>query len=259
MNLETVRAQLKDLGLKTAAGEIEQVLSRQRGAVDLGWLSELLERERDARKERAPAGRIRKAEFPELRTMEEFDWGFDPKIDRGKIEELTSPDFIRHHRIALFLGPSGLGKSHLALALGLLAARAGYRVWCASIKRLNEQILAAKAQEALDVLFKRILSSHLWILDDWGVVSMSREVAEEVFDLMDRRKYSSAMVLTSNRAIEEWGEVFPEPVLAGATIDRIFDRAILVPFEGKSYRLKGRLVLPEDGFPPPVVRRRGSR
>ena len=73
---------------------------------------------------------------------------------------------------------------------------------------------------------------------------MSREIAEEVFDLFDRRKYSSAMLLTSNRDIEEWNEVFPDPVLANATIDRIFDRAILVPFEGKSYRLKGRICLP---------------
>ena len=89
-----------------------------------------------------------------------------------------------------------------------------------------------------------MLSSKLWIIDDWGVVSMKREIAEEVFDLFDRRKYSSAMLLTSNREVEEWGEVFPDPVLANATIDRIFDRAEIVVFQGKSYRLKGRITLP---------------
>ena len=92
----------------------------------------------------------------------------------------------------------------------------------------------AKLKNNLDVLFKRMLSSQLWLIDDWGVVSMSREIAEEVFDLFDRRKYSSAMLLTSNRDVEEWSEVFPDPVLANATIDRIFDRAEIVPFQGNS-------------------------
>jgi DNA replication protein DnaC len=78
---------------------------------------------------------------------------------------------------------------------------------------------------------------------------MSREIAEEVFDLFDRRKYSSALVLTSNRDVEEWGEVFPDPVLANATIDRIFDRAIIVTFQGQSYRLKGKISLPSSGEP----------
>ena len=83
---------------------------------------------------------------------------------------------------------------------------------------------------------KRILSSNLWILDDWGVVSLNREVSEEVFDLLDRRKYSTAMILTSNRDINEWREVFVDPVLASAAIDRIFDRANITIFPGKSYR-----------------------
>jgi DNA replication protein DnaC len=81
------------------------------------------------------------------------------------------------------------------------------------------------------------------------VVSMSREIAEEAFDLFDRRKYNSAMILTSNRDLKEWSEVFPDPVLANATIDRIFDRAEIVVFEGKSYRLKGRIELPEFKVP----------
>jgi len=244
MNLETIRSQLRTLKLQTAAREIEEVLSRHKRAVELSWVSELLEREIDARKQRALERRIKRAAFPEVTSLESFDWKFNPKIDQSKIQELTSLGFIHEHRIALFLGPSGLGKTHLALAIGVLAAKEGYRVYCASTKRLVEQIHLAKVRNQLDLLFKKMLSSKLWILDDWGVISMSREIAEEVFDLFDRRKYSSAMVLTSNREIEEWGEVFPDPVLANATIDRIFDRAILVPFQGQSYRLKGKISLP---------------
>ena len=179
-----------------------------------------------------------------MTTLESFDWKFNPKIDKSKIEELSALDFVRDNRIALFLGPTGLGKTHLALAIGVLAAKEGHRVFCASTKRLVQNIQMARTKNSLDVLFKRMLSSRLWIIDDWGVVSMGREIAEEVFDLFDRRKYSSALLLTSNRDIEEWNEVFPDPVLANATIDRIFDRAAIVPFEGKSYRLKGKICLP---------------
>jgi DNA replication protein DnaC len=246
MNIEGLKSQLKDLKLSTAAGEIEEVLARHKEAVDTQWVSQLLEREIDARRERALHKRIERAEFPEVTALESFDWKFNPKIDKATIEELAKLEFVRDNRIALFVGAAGLGKTHLALALGVLAAKEGYRVFCASTKRLMQQIQLAKLRGSLDVLFRRMLSSQLWIIDDWGVVSMSREIAEEVFDLFDRRKYSSALVLTSNRDIEEWGEVFPDPVLANATIDRIFDRAIIVAFQGQSYRLKGKISLPSS-------------
>lgn len=244
MNVEVIRKQLKSLKLSTAAGEIEAVLTRHQQAASLEWVSELLEREIDARQERALQRRIQRAEFPEVTTLEAFDWKFNLKIEKAKIEELAQLEFVRDNRIGLFLGAAGLGKTHLALAIGVLAAKEGYRVFCASTKKLMQLIQVAKLKNTLDALFKKMLSSKLWIIDDWGVVSMSREIAEEVFDLFDRRKYSSAMLLTSNRDVEEWGEVFPDPVLANSTIDRMFDRAEIVVFQGKSYRLKGRITLP---------------
>ena len=93
----------------------------------------------------------------------------------------------------------------------------------------------------LDRLFKRILSSQLWILDDWGLINMKREVADEVFDLLDRRRHSSAMILTSNRDVDEWPSMFPDPILASASLDRICDRAEKLFFVGESYRLKGKI------------------
>lgn len=244
MNITAMQTQLRSLKLSTAARELEDVLGKHKSAVSVGWVSELLEREIDARRGRAIQKRIVRAEFPEVRTLEDFDWKFNPKIDRTKVEELGTLEFVQNNQIALFLGAPGTGKTHLALALGVRAATQGYRVYCASIKKLIHEITVAKLRNTLDGLFKRMLSSQLWLIDDWGVVSMSREVAEEVFDLFDRRKCSSAMVLTSNRAIEEWGAVFADPVLANATVDRIFDRAEIVEFQGKSYRLKGRIQLP---------------
>lgn len=245
MNIEAVKTQLRALKLPTAARDMDEVAAKHKAAVSLHWVSELLEREIDARKERGLQKRIERANFPELRTLEEFDWKFNPKIDREKIEELAKLEFIRSNRIGLFLGKPGTGKTHLALAVGLLAVKAGLRVYCTSAKNMAYEIALAREKSSLDVLFKKILSSDLWIVDNWGVVSMSREIAEEVFDLFDRRKYNSAMILTSNRDLKEWSEVFPDPVLANATIDRMFDRAEIAVFEGKSYRLKGRIEAPE--------------
>lgn len=241
MNIEAIQTQLRRLKMKTAAQEIHDVLGRHKRAVSLDWLGELLERELDAKKERGIQMRIKRAAFPEVCTLESFDWKFNPKIERDEVEELAELSFVKENRIALLLGAPGVGKTHVAIAIGVRAAKAGYRVYWASAKRLIQQITQARARNNLDELFKRILSSQLWVIDDWGVVSMNREIAEEVFDLLDRRKYNCAMLLTSNRDVKEWGEVFPDPVLANAAIDRIFDQAEARTFEGKSYRLKPRI------------------
>jgi DNA replication protein DnaC len=245
MNIETVKTQLKSLRLSTAGREIDDILSKHKKAVNLTWLAELLEREIDSRKENALKMRIKQAGFPEMTTLENFDWSFNKEIDEQRVRNLASLKFLEDHQIALFLGAPGVGKTHLALAIGVLAARAGHRVFWTSAKKLSRQITMAKARDSLDQLFKRILGCKLWVIDDWGVISMNRDVAEEVFDLLDRRKYTSAMILTSNRDVAEWGEVFPDSVLANSTIDRMFEKAETIIFPGESYRLKGRIVTRE--------------
>jgi len=241
MNTESIKSQLRELRMKTAAIELEEVLASQKKTVSLDWLSALLSREIDARRERAVQSRIRRAEFPEVTTLESFDWDFNPDIDRQTVEQLATLEFIEKNEIALFLGKTGTGKTHIAIALGIRAVHRGHRVYCSSVKRLAQQIAHARARNSLDGLFKKILTSRLWILDDWGVVSMKSEIAEEVFDLLDRRRHSSALILTSNRDVEEWGTVFPDPVLAGAAIDRLFDHATTLSFLGDSYRIKGKI------------------
>lgn len=241
MNVETVKNQLQSLRLSAASREIDDILGKHKKAVNLEWIAELLQREIDSRKENALKARIKQAGFPELATLENFDWSFNEKIDGNKVKELGTLKFMEQNEIALFLGPPGVGKTHCALAIGHLATRAGHRVFWTSAKRLSRQIIAARARDTLDQFFKRVLAAKLWIIDDWGVITMEREVAEEVFDLLDRRKYSSSLILTSNRAVSEWGEVFPDVVLANSTVDRMFENAHYVPFEGVSYRLKGRI------------------
>lgn len=140
---------------------------------------------------------------------------------------------------------SAIERMRFHVALWVAAAHRGYRVYFATHKKLIKQITCSKHEGTLDQFFKRLLSCELWIIDNWAAASMNREIAEEVFDLIDRRKYSSGLVLTSNRAVEEWGEIFPNSVLANATIDRLFEQAHAVVFQDKSYRLKARLTTRE--------------
>lgn len=241
MSVTILQEQLRNLRLSTASRELPMMLADLKKGIQTDWVVALLERELDARKERALERRITFARFPELATLEGFDWEFNRDVPRESVMALTEEAFLKGNRIALFLGKPGTGKTHLALGIGVSAVRQGLKVYCTSVKRLAKDVALAKANHSLDTLFKKMLSCKLWILDDWGVVSLGKEASEEIFDLLDRRKHAASMIITSNRAIEEWPEVFPDPVLAAAAIDRMFDRAQVLVFSGDSYRLKGRI------------------
>ncbi len=239
MTVKAVEKILRDLKLVTAANELSDVLKQSKENVSLGWITNLLQREIDSRIEKSLQSKIIRSKIPKLKSFEEFEWEFNPGISREKIEDIASLEFIKNNGIVLFLGQPGTGKSHLASAIGLKAIYAGKTVYWSSLKRLAEDITKAKAKNELSVLFKKILSSNLWILDDWGLVSLNREVSEEVFDLLDRRTFCTSMILTSNRDMSEWLEIFLDPILASVAIDRIFDRAKVAIFKGKSYRAEG--------------------
>lgn len=245
MNVQIIKDQMKKLKMSAAADELENIIVKKKKNIEINWLSEVLEVELDTRNDQAIERRIKKASFPERTSFEQFDWGFNKKIPRNEIESFRNLKFIDNNEIILFLGNSGTGKTHLAIALGIEAAKAGHSVFCSSVKRLGAKIRMAQEANKLDQLFKQILLSKLWIMDDWGVVGMTKEISEEIFDLFDRRKNNSAMILTSNRDVDEWPSVFNEPVLASAAIDRIFDRANICKFEGPSYRLNGKIKMKE--------------
>jgi len=136
MNVEVIKNQLKALRLAAAAREIDEVLTTHKKAVSLSWVADLFDRELDARRENSLRSRIKQAGFPEITALEGFDWSFNPDIKESKIRELATLDFVEKNEIALFLGSPGVGKTHLALAIGILAAQKGHRVFWTSCKRL---------------------------------------------------------------------------------------------------------------------------
>ena len=130
MTLDTVRDQLKLLRLSNVARELDNILSKRKARAEIQWLSELLEAELDARKDNAVERRIKRADFPERRSLEQFNWEFNKTVPREKIEELAELKFIENNEIALFLGTPGTGKTHCAIAIGMKAAQAGHSVFC---------------------------------------------------------------------------------------------------------------------------------
>lgn len=241
MSIVAIQQQLKILRMPEAASYLEPLMAEKKRGMNLECLSQLLQAEIESRKNRSIQNRIRSCRFPEITGLENFDFTFNPEISEEKIKNLFNLRFIDQKNIVLLLGPPGVGKTHIATAIGLEAIYKGKRVFCSSMKRLANEIRLFKARNNLDVLFKKILSAHLWIIDDWGVVTLDKAIAEEVFDLIDRRKQTTSLILTSNRAIEEWAEVFPDAILANATVDRLFEQATIIVMNGKSYRLKSRI------------------
>lgn len=161
MDIEAIKNQLRGLKLNTAAREIDAILANQKKAVHLGWVTDLLERETDARREAALKSRIKGACFPEEKSVAGFDFAFNPSINEEALRRLSTLTFIPQNRIALFLGNTGTGKTHLAISIGMLAVKSGYRVYCSSAKKLQAEILTAKLNNSMSELFKKILSAKL--------------------------------------------------------------------------------------------------
>lgn len=160
MTIDVIRDQLKKLHLPAASAELENILQKRKKSTDVQWLSELLARELDVRAENAVERRMKQADFPERRSFEQFNWEFNEKLPREKIESLKSLKFIENNEIALFLGSPGTGKTHCAIALGMSAAQAGHSVFCTSVKRLGTKIRMAREKNMLDVLFKKIVTGQ---------------------------------------------------------------------------------------------------
>lgn len=213
---------------------LSQAQKEQLGYVD--FLDLVVQDELERRFQAKFARGLKKASFPELKTLEEFDFPFNPKIPGRRIYDLATCRFLEKKENVFLCGPVGVGKSHLALALGHEAVRRDYDVRYTTAVRLFRSLEAARADLSRDRIFKQYVSPDCLIIDDFGLKSLTETQADDVYELAYERYLKGSLILTSNRSVEEWVGLFPDPLQANSLLDRLCHNAHQLYWEGESYR-----------------------
>ena len=170
--------------------------------------------------------------------MEEFDFTFQPKINEHLIRELATLEFLKGAKNVLFVGAPGVGKTHLAIALGLKATQARKRVLFATAEQLTQQLAAAEVSGRLNPLLDQLSRVDLLIIDELGYLSMTKLTAKLFFQLISKRYEKASTIITSNKPFEQWGEIFNDDVVASAILDRLLHHSYPFLINGKSFRMK---------------------
>ena len=192
------------------------------------------------RDERRLARRVKAASFRDPKRLEDFDWKFNPKIDRKKVFELATGKFIAEAVDVLWVGPPGTGKSHLCQAIGLEVIKRGYKVLYRSIFDVVRDFLRDDAFGGTEKTLERHLKPDLLIIDDMGLRQLPKRSGEYLFEIILRRYETRPTMMTSNRPIEEWGKLVGDVPAAAVILDRFLHHAEMFAIQGKSYRIKDR-------------------
>ena len=218
---------------------LEQAAKKEVSYAD--FLDELLTLEVGSKSQKHLAMRIAMARFPFHKTLESFDFKFQPSIDAKLIRELATGRYMHSGDNVLFLGPPGVGKSHLAVALGLKACEQGVRTLFVTATTLIATLGKALAEGRLEERLKLLSQPQLLIVDEIGYLPIDRQGASLFFQLVSRRYERGSIIITSNQSLGAWGEVFGDPVVASAILDRLLHHSITVNIKGESYRLREKL------------------
>lgn len=202
------------------------------------FLEEFLALEVAAKQEKHQTIRVQMARLPFHKTLESFDWKAQPSIDPKVIQELATMRFVANGANALLLGPPGVGKTHLSVALGLEACRLGLRVMFTTATALITTLGKALYDNRLEERLKLLTQPKLLIIDEIGYIPIDRQGANLFFQLVSRRYERGAILLTSHQSLGAWGEVFGDTVIASAILDRLLHHATTINIKGESYRLK---------------------
>jgi DNA replication protein DnaC len=202
------------------------------------FLAGLLKTEVDATEQRRLQGRLRFAKLPARKTLQQFDHDAQPSLDRRMIDELATLRFVQEKANVLLIGPPGVGKTHLAVALGHQAVEAGYRAYYTTAADLVARTSRAAIEGRWQTTMRFWNGPQLLIVDELGYLPMPGEAASHLFQIISRRYEHGSIVLTTNRGIADWGQIFEDTTVAAAILDRLLHHATVLSITGDSYRMR---------------------
>jgi DNA replication protein DnaC len=242
MERHQLEGKLKSLRLSGMLATLEARLAQAR-AGELGhleFLEVLLEDEISRREAKALAERIRRARFEGEATLEGFDFAYNPGLPAPLIRDLAALRFLERGESVLLYGPVGVGKTHVATALGHAACRRGWSVLFAKTSRVLAELAGGRADGSWEARLRRLARFDLLILDDFAMRAFTQVQGDDLYELVSERAARGALILTANRSPKDWYELFPNPVVAESVLDRLVNSSYHVHMEGRSYRPKRR-------------------
>lgn len=268
----SLRTALKQLRLSGLLESLEVRLHEAAGnnLNHAEFLELLLQDELAVRSDRQVRRRVKAAQFRELKTIDDFDWSFNPSIKKKQVFDLATCRFVRETRDVLFLGPPGVGKSFLAQAIGYQAIKCGFAVLYRSIFDVIRDFLHDEALGGEEKIMARYLKPDLLIIDDMGMKQLPKRSGEYLFEIVMRRYETRSTIMTSNRPLEDWGKLIGDVPSATAILDRFLHHAEIVTITGRSYRLRNQATkgpepiavpgpdVPDAGDPKPANAPTGS-